>query len=169
MYTINRSNIKTGDLLVWSNAPSGGFWLKVVRLMTVSDFGHISIAWRIGNDLFHIEAAIPRIRVVKVPSNGSFYIIPMSRIITDPENIDSISEAIGKRYSIMDAIRGYLGIQVKSNDRWQCVELSDEYYTAKGISVDNRFLTPSRYVKRLLEKTGLGLYRVNPEVKNKEE
>lgn len=160
MTSYKRDDIKSGDLLVWSRAPHGGFWLKLVRLMTVSDYGHLSIAWKIGDSLNHIEAVMPRIHAVPVPTDASFYVIPMSGIITDADNMEPMKEALGKRYSIVDAIRGYLGIQVENNDAWQCVELSDHYFQSKGVTVKSRFLTPSRYVKKLMGLTGLGLFRV---------
>lgn len=160
----NRDEIQTGDLLVWSKAPHGGFWLKIVRLMTVSDFGHVTVAWRVDGKLNHFEAVMPRIHVVAVPEDGSFYVLPMSKYIKDADNVDSLMETVGKRYSVLDAIRGYLGIEVKDNDRWQCVEQSNHYYQSKGIEVLSRFLTPTRFVKKLMAMTGLGLFHV-PAVK----
>ena len=53
-----RDQIRAGDLLVWDKSPSNteSIWIKIVRFVTVSDFGHVSVAIREGETLYHVEA-----------------------------------------------------------------------------------------------------------------
>lgn len=158
-----RNNIRTGDLLIWSNASGqgGGVWLKIVRFLTVSDFGHVSVAWKQGDSLFHVEAVMPRIRVTKVPKDSNFYVLPMSTHINAPEDMNFFNDKIGSKYSIFDAIRAYLGISTQKDDQWQCAELTEAYYRDQGIDIDLKFLTPTRLVKELMSIVDTSLYRVN--------
>lgn len=158
----DRKDIRSGDLLVWSNPvdKNGGIWLKIVRFLTVSDFGHVSVAMVEGNDLKHIEAVMPRIRVTSVPKDAEFYVLPMSNVIGDNPDMGFFDDKIGSRYSLYDAVRAYLGISTRFDDRWQCAELTEAYYRGLGIEIDLKFLTPTRLVKKLMDVTGVGLYKV---------
>lgn len=163
MNTHTRADVKTGDMLVWSSpsGSDGGFWLKIVRFLTVSDYGHVSVAWRQGKELFHVEAVIPKIRVVRVPDNAEFYVLPMVEVVKGSENMEFFNDKIGSEYSVYDAIRAYLGISTRYDERWQCAELTEAYYRDKGLDIDLKFLTPTRLVKKLMSKVNSGLYRVN--------
>lgn len=157
-----RDEIRSGDLLVWSSPVDGkgGIWLKIVRFFTVSDFGHVSVALREGNDLKHIEAVIPHIRVVSVPKNSEFYVLPMSQVIGENPDMGFFDDKIGDRYSLYDAVRAYFGISTRFDDRWQCAELTEAFYQSHGIDIDLKYLTPSRLVKKLMGKVGIGLFRI---------
>lgn len=163
MITNNVKSIATGDLLVWDkpNGDNKAFWLNLVRLATVSNYGHISVAVVKDDGLYHVEAVIPAIKESKIKPGSEFYVLPMSKVIDEQGDLEFFKDKLGKPYSVMDAIRGYLGMTVESNDHWQCAELCQEYYQAKGIDINLRFLTPTRLVKALMRKTGLGLYQVN--------
>lgn len=144
-----REEIKTGDLLAWSQSPGGheSIWIKIVRLFTMSDYGHLSVAWKRGNGkLYHVEAVIPRIRITEVPVNQSFWLIPMSELIDAPVDMSFFDDKIGMKYGILDALRGYFGRVTKRDDKWQCAELTAEYYLNQGIELKPRSMTPSRVV-----------------------
>lgn len=154
--------IATGDLLVWDgpNGDNKAFWLYLVRIATVSNYGHVSVALVKDDGLYHIEAVMPKIKESKIDPNSSFYVLPMSKVIEENGDLEFFKDKIGCPYSIMDAIRAYLGLVVESNEHWQCAELCEAYYQSKGIDINLRFLTPTRLVKALMKITGLGLYRV---------
>lgn len=157
----SRRIIRTGDLLVWNQSYSESkFWLKLVRFATMSEFGHVSVAIREQDgSLWHIEAVQPYIRCVKVPDNASFYILPVSRKIDKEITTEFFLDKIGKKYSMMDALRSYLGYVTKDDDTWQCAELSKEFYESMGLVLPMRSVTPSRLVRSLMDNYHLSLYR----------
>jgi hypothetical protein len=74
------SDIKSGDLLIWTGDNTGGksdFYLKLVRFFTMSDYGHVSTAWKIGETLYHVEATQPEISLSRVRFDETFFHIPM--------------------------------------------------------------------------------------------
>lgn len=160
----SRDSIKTGDLLAWSEytGEHTSFWLNTVRFLTMSEFGHVSVAWRIGGRLYHVEAVIPRIRVVPVPEHASFFHLPLSdEFPNEPVMEDFFNDKIGSPYSIHDAIRAYLGLSVKADNAWQCAELALAYYTDQGLDLCPRAITPSRIVYAALDEYGVPLMRIN--------
>lgn len=160
----SRDDIKTGDLLAWSDYSKehSTFWLKLVRLATMSEFGHVSVAWRQGEQLFHVEAVMPFIRVVPVPEGESFFYIPMSRFLkTPPRMSEFFSDKIGQRYSVLDAVKAYLGIATQHDNNWQCAELSNAFYAEHGVDLGSKAMTPSRVVYAALDECGASLMRIN--------
>lgn len=156
-----RKVVKTGDLLVWNKSYSGTkFWLNLVRFSTMSEFGHVSVAIRnTDGSLWHIEAVQPVIRKVPVPDDAQFYILPVSRVISKNLNLSFFDDKIGKRYSMMDALRSYFGYVTEDDDSWQCAELSKEFYEESGLTLPMRSVTPSRLVRSLMDNYHLSLYR----------
>lgn len=160
--------IETGDILGWDQ-PTDGRWfsfLNLVRLLTMSEFGHVSIAVRMPDGLYHVEAVMPRIRMVKVPPTASFYMVPVSRILKNkiPDvsaSVSWFSDKIGLLYSTMDAIRAYLGLVVKDDDRWQCAEISHEYYKAQGLFIDVKSLTPANLLTAVVKQFNLPIHYVS--------
>lgn len=158
-----RQGIKTGDLLIWNRSYSDTkFWLNLVRFATMSEFGHVSVAIRNEDgSLSHIEAVQPTIRNISIPSDASFYILPVSRLFTEPPEIVFFDDKIGKKYSMMDALRSYFGYVTQDDDRWQCAELAKEYYESLGLVLPMRSVTPSRLVRSLMDNYHLNLYRAH--------
>ena len=158
-----RSIIKTGDLLVWNRSYSDSkFWLNLVRFATMSEFGHVSVAIRnVDGSLWHIEAVQPVIRKIKVPEDASFYILPVSRLIKGNVDPSFFNDKVGKKYSMMDALRSYFGYVTEDDDSWQCAELSKEFYESMGLVLPMRSVTPSRLVRSLMDNYHLSLYRAH--------
>ncbi len=155
-------DIETGDVLAWGKAyGGGGFWMNMVRLMTVSDYGHVSIA-HVTQDgtLMHIEAVMPAIRHVKVPKDAEFYVIKASQLIDKAPNISFLLDKVGLKYSIMDAIRSYLGMVLEADDKWQCAELILEYFKSLGITLHPRRITPTCIIDTLLDDHDLLMFKV---------
>lgn len=144
-----RNNIQTGDLLVWSD---GNIWMDFVRLMTLSNYGHVSIAWRFGDqfsDLYHVEANVPKIRYQRITDDRKFYVIPMRKHFKRDVDLFFFDDKVGLKYSFMDAIRAYLGVSLAADDRWQCAELAHAFYLHHGVDLKKAF-TPSKIVEAAL-------------------
>lgn len=169
MSRAQRQLIQTGDLLAWSSLGAGksNAVLNLVRWATLSDYGHVSVAWVRDGDLFHVEATMPRIRVAKILPSDRFYHISMSKCIDDVcelqgLNMDFFNDKVGLRYSILDALRAYFGLIPKADDRYQCAELTREYYATLGIDL-GKTLTPTGIVQAALDLPGSRMIKINPE------
>lgn len=146
-----RSRVKSGDLLAWSSDQSDkgfNFFLPLVRFMTASEFGHVGIAHVVGDEVHVFEATHPALRRRLIPKGESFYCCSMNVDWTE-EHTKWFWDKLGCEYSYSDAIRAYLGLTVKDDDRWQCAELAQEFYKFCGISLNGR-PTPTEIVDRAL-------------------
>lgn len=158
MNCLEFGDIKTGDLLAWSASPSGeDIWIKLVRLLTMSNFGHVSVAWVIDGRLFHVEAVIPKIQIKEIPKDSQFYYVPMPLSRSSGADMTFFNDKVGMRYSFMDALRAFLGLTTKSDDHWQCAELVHAYYESKGVTLNARSMTPTNIVDAALEHSQLFL------------
>lgn len=149
---LERDAIQPGDLLVWSKDRTSvisNFFLKLVRFFTVSDYAHVSVAMRDDGKLAIIEATIPEVRKYTIDDKDEFYHIPMYVEWKD-EYKDFLLSKIGMKYSILDAIRAYLGITLERDDRYQCVELANEFYKLAGIDLGDVY-TPNGLVYTALD------------------
>lgn len=154
-------NIKSGDLLVWTGDDVQGksnFYLKLVRLATISDYGHVSIAWRKDDQLYHVEATQPRIWCTRIDPVEPFYSIPMNLDVPDDKMHGFFHDKLGLDYSFIDAICGYLGITLRDENRWQCVELAVHFYRYLGLDFGNKYV-PNKFIKNVMSKTGHPLVR----------
>jgi len=163
--------VQSGDLLAWSdtshwNDTETDWWgrliLMIVRGFTFSEYGHVGIAYRNEEGLYVLEATQPYIRFTRIIEGSVFYHLPMG-IEWQESYLDILKEKIGTRYSVLDAIRGYLGMAVDDNNRWQCVELSNYSYLKMGIDLKVGRLTPSNIVKAALLWSKKGLFLINTE------
>ena len=155
------SDIKTGDLLIWTGDNSGGkgdFYLKLVRFFTMSDYGHVSTAWKIGETLYHVEATQPEIALNRVSFDQTFYHIPMCLEIENSHMQEFFGDKLGLKYSFIDAVCGYLGITLQDEDKWQCVELCNHFYKFMGLDVGEIYV-PNKFIRAVMEKTGQPMIR----------
>jgi len=166
MYTIakykdHREEIRSGDLLVWSNdrvSVLSNCYLSIIRFFTTSEYAHVGIAIRIFGRLFVLEATSPYIRLAPVSLKDQFYHIPL-KIKWNTNYIDMLFQYVGCKYSMFDAIRGYLGLVLKKDDRWQCVELAIDFYKKIGLDFGDNY-TPTGFVKNVLEISKKPIYLV---------
>ena len=164
MQQYKREDIQSGDLLIWTGDNVDGksaIYLKLVRLLTMSDYGHVSIAWKVKDRLFHVEATQPEITFERVKDQDSFYHIPMNLNATTAQMNSFFDNKLGMKYSFADAIRAYLGMTVKRDDRWQCVELCNYFYRSMGLNLGEVYV-PNRFVEAVMTKTGQPLVRHGP-------
>lgn len=167
MKTIEISEIKAGDLLIWSNYPQNffsGLVIRIIAFLTGSNYGHVGIAWRVdgrlSSSIFCIEATVPSITVSAVDVGGKteLYCIPVEGSWT-LDSKDFIFSKIGLSYGFMDAVRAYFGLVTKDDNQYQCAELAHEFYEKAGIFLPKQ-LTPNKIVENLQTVYGKQLYRV---------
>ena len=79
--------IRTGDLLAWKEDSVSGFsnlCVKTVRALTSAKYGHVGIAWRchdgLNDELFVIEATIPKVHAARLIPNRDFDCVPMGSL-----------------------------------------------------------------------------------------
>lgn len=155
----NREKLKNGDLLGWRRLDStqkSDFYLNLVRVATFSDFGHVSIVWNRNSKVGHVEASLPRIHQSPI-KNGEIYVIPMGLELSDSDMEDFFGDKLGMKYSARDAVLGYLGKVPREEDRYQCAELSLEFYRSRGLSIPDAY-TPGRLMRQTLIHTGRPMF-----------
>lgn len=161
--TFNRNDLKNGDLLVWRKPiKSKSFlnYLTMVRLFTLSDFGHVSIAWIKEDGYYHVEAVMPVVRIIQIPLDAEIYVIPMSLNLTDKEMEEYFKDKVGLPYSFIDAACGLFGLTLKAENRWQCAELCLKFFRYFKQNIVDSY-TPSLLVRKLLETRNTSLFKLN--------
>lgn len=149
-YEAYRKNIKTGDLLVWSNQGSSGFVQWIIRLFTLSEYCHVGVAWVIGNRIMIIEAVRPYVRIFPLSRSLPFYHVRMHLDVKE-EHLTKLLSRVGDSYSMRDAIVSYFKKPSVDNE-WQCVELTKDFYRQFGLDFKDAW-TPSHLVESLLSQS----------------
>lgn len=146
-------DIKSGDLIAWTSADS--FYLKVVRLFTLSEYTHVGVAIVEENgDIFVVEANRPRVEKNKLNMRLPIYHIPMDIEMT-PKAVELLHSYIGKKYSVLQAALSYINVYI-NDDKWFCTELAYDFYNELGIPFKKR-LTPTKFIKQAVSKYGKSL------------
>jgi len=137
--------IQSGDLLGWrkdSQSTISDLLIRGIKYFTNEVYGHVGIAWRchdgINDELFVIEASIPKIRVSYVMPSRDFLCVPM-KIDWNLRSKRFLTSKIGLDYSVMDAWRAYCGTTLKDDNRFQCAELADHFYRMNDIELKHDF------------------------------
>ena len=160
---MNLSDLKNGDLLAWRKPSASAMtlpYLSLVRLLCMSDFGHVSLAWRVNGAIRHVEATMPRIQVANIPLDAEIFAIPMELNVSDDEMTQFFANIIGLRYSIKDAARGLFGLVAESDDEWHCAETCLEFFRSRGLAIPDAY-TPSRLVRAVMSATNKPLIKLN--------
>ncbi len=160
---MNLSDLRNGDLLAWRRPSSSGKpapYMSLVRLLCMSDFGHVSLAWRVNGAIRHVEATMPRIQVANIPLDAEIFAIPMELNVSDDEMTQFFANIIGLRYSIKDAARGLFGLVAESDDEWQCAEKCLEFFRSRGLAIPDAY-TPSRLVRAVMSTANRPLIKLN--------
>ena len=154
------ADIRSGDLLVWSsdkNSKMSNFLIKGIRFFTSSSYGHIAIAVWHNNELQLLEATNPRVRLAVLGLDEEVWHMNVSVTFTD-QSKEFLFSKIGMLYSFWDALRGFLGLTLKRDDRYQCAEIVNDFYALHGIELNA--YTPEKLIHRLLEVTEASISRV---------
>lgn len=156
LYSEIRSKIKTGDLIATDEAPIDGFFGLVLYLyqkILGAKYTHVGIAVRMGGRVFVVEATPPEVRLVPISMFGDFKLIPVEMKGPEDAKLEFLFASLGKKYSIMDMLKGTLGI-VGNKDNYYCSELAGDFYNSFGYLVDRTVgHSPDSIVEAILEKT----------------
>lgn len=165
MPLLSMASIQSGDLLAWSHDPYSTWTdltLKTIGKLTKSKYGHLGIAWRchdgLDDELFVIEATIPKVRMARVTTDRPFHCVPMN-VEWNNFNKTFLLSKLDYPYGIIDAIRGGLGWKTRRDMKLQCAELAHAFYEASGIFLRKEY-TPGKLVTNAVEYTGNKIYRV---------
>lgn len=162
-YENYRKNIKSGDLLVWSErkASSLAEWtLYLVQTFTRSSYDHTGTAWVVGDRVLVVEATVPKVAISVLSTKENFYHLPMP-IEWKPEYEEHLLSNVGKKYGFMNILKMSLGIGKTDPNEWFCSQMSADFYLKVGyITQDEIGYTPKDVVEGLMSKTGVGLVKV---------
>lgn len=161
IFMVQLKDLKNGDLLVWEKAldTTKFNYLKLVRLATYSNFGHVTVIWRKPEGLFQVDASKPVISLEEVKNFPGLFVIPIKDSVSDEEMQNFFNDKIGLKYSIMDAIRAWLGLVLTDEDKWQCAELCLWFFRSLGFELSDAY-TPKELVYEMMTNYNLPLYKV---------
>ena len=148
-YSDYRSNIKSGDVIAWSNVSAWyknwySFKVALVRLFTRSEFTHVAIAWIVGGRVFIIEAVVPLIRIMPLSNDLPAFVLPRDGGLSE-EQLERALKLVGKgKYSMAECALAYLAENDESDDRWECAEFTSAILGLKCIA------TPAKVVEHLM-------------------
>lgn len=160
-FSEHKDKIKSGDLLVWGSSSSNrqsGFFTTLIRLMTMSEYSHVGIAYVETGRPLVFEAVIPYVRLYPLRIDRPFYHIPMN-VDWNDESLNFLLSKVGEEYSVFDAIRGYFGKPAEDN-KWQCVELAEAFYKTFGLTFGETY-TPSTFVEAVLTQRDASITRID--------
>lgn len=138
-------DIKSGDLIAWCG--NKGFYNKLIRLVTLSEYTHVGIAIIENGKLYVVEATRPVVRKVELAGRTPFHHIPMG-VVVDTVLSKVLDDFIGKEYSMLQAALSVFNIYI-DDDKWYCTEQCYEFYRRAGIEFDKR-LTPTKFVRQAI-------------------
>lgn len=162
-YEAYRENIKSGDLLIWSTDKTSftsKLFYFIIRLFTLSSYAHVGVAlWSEGR-LFVVEADMPRVRMIPISLANDFYHIAMG-IDVNQEQAVYLNNFIGKKYSLIKALKAYFRLKLEDNDEYQCVELVSKFYKYVGLENIPNVYVPSLFIESILDDDNKKLVKVN--------
>ena len=102
-------DIKSGDLIAWTGTK--GFYNKLIRFVTLSEYTHVGIAVIENGKLYVVEATRPVVRKVELVGRAPFHHIPMG-VVVDTVLSKVLKDFIGKEYSIVQAALSVFNIYI---------------------------------------------------------
>lgn len=151
-YSDVRPNIKSGDLLIWSDDSYKSLkdiFLQLVRVFTKSEYNHVGIAWVVANRVFVIEAVIPSVRIYPLSQLLPFYHVETKATWSEETEAFAL-EQVGEPYSVLQAVRSLFETP-NLDDNWQCAELTHDILLKDGIDLGEVY-TPASLVKQAINK-----------------
>ena len=155
LYSDIRGELQTGDLLAWKVTRVSSFFSFILFLyqkIFKVEFSHVGIVLKLEDRYFIVEATPPRVRIYPVSMSDDFYYIKTD-IKKDKKYVGVLLRHVGKRYSILDLVKGMFGM--KSNDKsLYCSELAYGFYKEIGFITDeSSWLTPQALVDKVVAIT----------------
>lgn len=144
-YNEKRSQIKSGDLLAWSHrVPPWRSWhdFKVwaVRLVQMSEYSHVGIAYWEDGRLYVLEAVTPRPRKVLLSESLPCYHTNLNLHWTNSAYALAMdyTHNAAYEYSAWEAIKAFFGLNSRRNKRIECGELAMTLIERCGVFLDCR-------------------------------
>ncbi len=163
VYKDYRTQIKSGDLLVWTEKRFTTFAdiaMFFIQLFTRSRYDHTAVAWVVGDRVLCIEARVPKVQVTEVSSKTNFYHLSVPAEWKE-EYAQFLLSKVGLRYGFMNILKRALGFKNVDPYEQFCSQLVAEFYEKIGYTkTDELGWTPEDVVEGLLLKTGNGLVKV---------
>lgn len=155
-YTEYRTNIQSGDLLMWETRTVSSFTdflLMLVQKILNTRYSHVGIAVETGGRMMVLEADVPEVRLVPISITTDFYHLPLA-IKWRPEYKDFLYKELGKEYSLWSTLK-YVFRITRTTKTWYCSELAAYFYDAIGfIDTDEKGFTPKNLTDTLIAMTG---------------
>ena len=149
-YLDARDNIKTGDLLAWSEGGKWNSWrnvqLNLIKVFTRSQYTHVGIAYVVGGRVFVIDAVIPIVRIYPLSRLRPFYWIPMTFQTTD-QTERNLMNFVGHPYSKWEAVKSAFTRDTNNSSVIQCAKMVNEIYSEFDKNYTNLFDTPAAVVQ----------------------
>jgi hypothetical protein len=156
-YENQRHNIKTGDIIAWSEGGFSSFkllQLLLIRMFTLSEYNHVGVAWVVGDRVMVVDAVVPKIRLRELSTGLPFYHITTDIIPSD----EVLLAQIGKPYSKWEAIKAFFHrVTPGDNSVWQCAELVN-WILNKADPTWNINSTPTAVVEYAMKRGGRQTY-----------
>lgn len=149
-YANYRDKIKSGDVLAWTHRASWfsswyDFKVNFVRLVTMSEYSHVGIAWVFQGRVFVIESVTPFVRIVPLSNLLPAYVLTGKGELTE-EQLNKAIELVGVgKYSIPEAMIAFLDKNDIHNDKWECAEF------VKYVLDLDCTATPAKVVQKMQE------------------
>lgn len=161
-YSDIRAEIKSGDVLAWTNRKWGSwydFQIQMVRVGTQSEYCHVGVACIIGGRVFILESVGSGVRMFPLSLEVPFFWIPTNMKWTE-EVLELALSKMGQKYSRLDGIKSlWQKIKPGTDEQWQCAEYVRFILQNAGINIDCRN-TPAEVVYWLQENMSTPVYLV---------
>lgn len=145
-YLDARPLIKSGDVLFWSHKPVRSWYdfkIALVRAFTRSEWSHVGLAWKVGQEMFVLEAVSSGVRIFRLSQAGDFTWISRAGF-TKRHEAFALS-CVGQPYSQWDALLAFFGAS-RGDNGWSCSE-----YVVDTLKLPIKEKTPAKVMQYLLE------------------
>lgn len=125
-YSEFRANIKTGDLLAFSNTTWSSwhdFQVHVVRMATESEFSHVGIAYVVNDRVFVLEAVSQGVVQTPISEYKTFFHASNPELLSQVA-LDFAFAKMGTPYEskILMVLNQIINLRLNRNSRLQCSE-----------------------------------------------
>lgn len=157
LYSKIRSEIKTGDLLIWKTTVIEDFFdlfLLIYQKIFGAQWTHMAIAVRWDKRVMHVEATPPASRLFPVSKKGrDFYWIPLG-IQGKDSHVEFLLSLLGRKYSLWDFLRSKFKLKRDDSEDY-CSDLASTFYNEIGyINDDDAGVTPDALVAAIIKASG---------------
>lgn len=163
-YSAHRKEIKSGDLLAWSNKKWKSWHdikIQLVRIFLRTEYSHVGTAYVMGGRVWVLEAVEPCSRIYPLSKLGNFFHIPLPANWT-PEAEEKALSYIGAEYKQLDAIKAFF-VPLEKENVAECAALAIAIADKCGLYLGDR-ATPDEVVEHA-QRYGGPMYYVTQESK----